>query len=320
MKSFLRAIHDHLVPHKGNNHAPRLLHTSRASKILLVLAVFQVVFLAHAFLLVPLSSFLADISSSALVDLANGDRAHSAVAPLKGDSLLTRAAQLKAEDMAARGYFAHTSPDGVTPWHWFDLAGYNFSYAGENLAINYSDTIDVERAWMNSAEHRDNIVNADFHEVGVGVAEGMYEGKKAVFVAELFGTKADPVVAREKGTVAHGASPIAVRKSRSSSIAVAPVPSQTPSVLAAHAESEITPAVALSSPEHALSWAYLALGALVSLVALLLLSVKRKPHHKQLFANALILLCFMTASFAINGALINTMGSIESGLVTMQTP
>jgi uncharacterized protein YkwD len=45
---------------------------------------------------------------------------------------------MKANDMATLSYFAHTSPSGLTPWHWFAKANYVFSYAGENLAIDFS--------------------------------------------------------------------------------------------------------------------------------------------------------------------------------------
>ncbi len=63
--------------------------------------------------------------------------------------VLERAAQAKADDMAAKSYFSHNSPDGVTPWFWLNQAGYVFTYAGENLAANFSDSIDVEKlGWI----------------------------------------------------------------------------------------------------------------------------------------------------------------------------
>jgi len=53
--------------------------------------------------------------------------------------LLEQAAQLKANDMAEKGYFAHTSPDGKTPWEWLKDVSYPFLAAGENLAVNFLD-------------------------------------------------------------------------------------------------------------------------------------------------------------------------------------
>jgi hypothetical protein len=101
------------------------------------------------------------------------------------------AAQEKENDMVANNYFAHTSPAGVTPWHWFMDVGYQFSYAGENLAVNFSDSQDVTAAWLNSPEHRANILNSHFTEIGIAVAEGSFEGRPATYVVELFGKPAD---------------------------------------------------------------------------------------------------------------------------------
>jgi hypothetical protein len=95
---------------------------------------------------------------------------------------------MKANDMAEKGYFAHTSPEGKTPWYWFKQAGYDYSYAGENLAVNFFESKDVAEAWMNSPTHRANIVKKDYTEIGIAVATGMYEGRQSVFVAQLFGT------------------------------------------------------------------------------------------------------------------------------------
>jgi hypothetical protein len=97
--------------------------------------------------------------------------------------------------MATKGYFAHTSPEGVTPWYWFAKAGYKFIYAGENLAVNYNQSQTVETAWLNSPTHRANIMNENFTEMGVATAVGEYNGAPATFVVELFGMPATPRVA-----------------------------------------------------------------------------------------------------------------------------
>ena len=62
---------------------------------------------------------------------------------------------MKAQDMATLGYFAHVSPDGKTPWYWIEKVGYDYQYAGENLAINFSDSKDVTNAWMASPLHKE---------------------------------------------------------------------------------------------------------------------------------------------------------------------
>ena len=55
---------------------------------------------------------------------------------LAKSDMLQEAAEKKAQDMIENNYFAHTSPQGKTPWHWVEESGYDYRYAGENLAIN----------------------------------------------------------------------------------------------------------------------------------------------------------------------------------------
>jgi uncharacterized protein YkwD len=130
-----------------------------------------------------------------VVDLTNKERGEIAEKPLVRSATLDAAAKLKAEDMAKNEYFAHYSPTNVSPWHWFDEAGYVYAYAGENLAIHFTDSTEVVDAWMNSPAHRANIVNGLYTEIGVGTAKGKYEGYDTVYVVQLFGTPAVPPVA-----------------------------------------------------------------------------------------------------------------------------
>lgn len=127
-----------------------------------------------------------------VVDLTNDERADNNAAPLRRSATLDAAAKLKAQHMAQNEYFAHYAPDGTTPWHWFDEAGYVYAHAGENLAIHFTDSAEVVEAWMNSPTHRKNIVDQKFSEIGVGTARGEYEGYKTVYVVQLFGTPAVP--------------------------------------------------------------------------------------------------------------------------------
>lgn len=131
---------------------------------------------------------LAAVIASRLQELTNLDRASSSVPALAVNPLLVRAAQEKANDMIQKGYFSHYAPDGTSPWRWFDSAGYKYQYAGENLAIFYNESEDVEKAWMLSASHRANILNARFAEFGIALARGTYKGYDATFVVEEFGT------------------------------------------------------------------------------------------------------------------------------------
>ena len=131
---------------------------------------------------------LSAIYASVLVNLANVDRAKANVNELTENPLLVEVAQLKANDMAEKGYFAHNTPDGKTPWFWFGLVGYEYKYAGENLAVNFLDSNEVHSAWMNSRGHFLNIVNPKYTEIGIATSTGIYKGREAIFVVQMFGT------------------------------------------------------------------------------------------------------------------------------------
>lgn len=150
--------------------------------------------IGSVFLISSLQSFFmatnqfASVVDSVLVDLTNTDRVAYNLGSLTVNEKLTAAAQAKANDMAAKSYFAHTSPEGVDSWFWFKQAGYDFQHAGENLAVDFSDSADVESAWMNSPSHRDNILNGKYSEVGIATAVGTYQGHATVFVVTMFGS------------------------------------------------------------------------------------------------------------------------------------
>ncbi|MCA9358196.1 hypothetical protein KC902_02960 [Candidatus Kaiserbacteria bacterium] len=144
----------------------------------------------HALLWQQSSWLVGTVLPAVVVDLTNEERAMNHAAPLQRNAVLDEAARLKAEHMAKYEYFAHFSPDGVSPWHWFDKAGYRYAFAGENLAIHFTDSDEVVEAWMNSPAHRQNIVDQKYTEIGVGTAKGEYEGYKTVYVVQLFGAPA----------------------------------------------------------------------------------------------------------------------------------
>ena len=131
--------------------------------------------------------YISAIYASVLSNLANIDRASQNIDELKTNPLLVNAAQMKADDMARRGYFSHDTPEGLTPWYWFDKAGYQYKYAGENLAVNFDDSQDIEEAWMASPKHRWNILNRNFTEIGIATSTGIYQGRETIFVVQMFG-------------------------------------------------------------------------------------------------------------------------------------
>ena len=130
---------------------------------------------------------LSAVISNVLVNLTNNDRSSFGIESLSVNPKLVSAAQEKANDMAMKGYFSHTSPDGTEPWYWIEVAGYQYSSAGENLAIDFSDSAEVEKAWLASLTHRANLLNGKFTEIGIATARGIYQGRETIFVVQMFG-------------------------------------------------------------------------------------------------------------------------------------
>src|SRR3989338_10289262 len=122
--------------------------------------------------------------------------------------ILQKAAQLKAEDMAAKEYFAHDSPEGLKPWHWFEEAGYDFRSAGENLAVYFSDSAEVERAWMNSPSHRANLLSEHFTEIGIALSQGQYQGHDTVYVVQMFASPSESASVGTASTQGEGSAPV----------------------------------------------------------------------------------------------------------------
>ncbi len=142
----------------------------------------------------PQSDFFAEVTRSALFDLVDNARQNENIHSLEMSPQLNLAAYQKAQDMLAKQYFAHYSPEGTDPWHWFESVGYRYRYAGENLAIHFVDSAGVYQAWMVSDSHRSNILNADYQEMGMAVVRGEFEGRMTTLVVQLFGTPSHLVV------------------------------------------------------------------------------------------------------------------------------
>ncbi|MFF0888989.1 CAP domain-containing protein [Streptomyces sp. NPDC003456] len=119
------------------------------------------------------SASLSGESSAAaqVLALVNEERAKVGCSPVAANSALAGLAQNYSEDMAKRGFFDHTDPDGRTPWDRAEKAGIS-NLGGENIARGQADAAAVMDAWMNSPGHRANILNCDFKTLGVGVELG----------------------------------------------------------------------------------------------------------------------------------------------------
>ncbi|MGX5818148.1 CAP domain-containing protein [Chitinophaga lutea] len=103
-----------------------------------------------------------------------GSTAMPPVAPLAWNTLLELAAATHSKDMAQKKYFAHNSPNGITPQARIKSAGYDYSWSGENIASGPSKESEVISGWLQSEGHCKNIMNANYKEMGVGRANNLW--------------------------------------------------------------------------------------------------------------------------------------------------
>ncbi|WKU43109.1 CAP domain-containing protein [Streptomyces sp. VNUA116] len=104
-----------------------------------------------------------------IVDMVNAERAKAGCSPLTVNAKLQAAAQGHSDDMAARDYYDHTSPEGKSPGDRMTAAGYHWSTYGENIFKSPQDARTAMDGWMKSSGHRANILNCSFKEIGVGI-------------------------------------------------------------------------------------------------------------------------------------------------------
>ncbi len=187
-----KRLKNHFIPHRGNSYKPHLVRGKTVATLAFsALLLFGVAFSLKS-IVVKYPDLLSAVITGVLVDLTNTSRTSQNLSPLAWNPSLSAIAQMKANDMAEKGYFAHVSPDNKSPWYWFAQGGYKFVYAGENLAVNFIDSEDVVDAWMNSPSHRANIMNERFTEIGMAIASGEYKGRDSLFVVQVFGRPASP--------------------------------------------------------------------------------------------------------------------------------
>ena len=111
-----------------------------------------------------------------VVNLVNDERSSHGCGPVEVDDRLTAAAQEHSQDMADRGYMAHESLDGETPDERAERHGY-YAFGAENVAKGQRSAEQVMNAWMNSPDHRDNILDCGLESIGVGEADNAWTQK-----------------------------------------------------------------------------------------------------------------------------------------------
>lgn len=133
---------------------------------------------------------LTPLDTSSLYALyvqTNSTRLGVGLSSLQVSSGLINAARVRCEDMVENHYYSHTTTNG-SPWYLTVQEFVTYKNAGENLAAYYStfNSVNVFADWMNSPEHRDNILFASYTNIGLASCEGVYQNKPTVFVVEEF--------------------------------------------------------------------------------------------------------------------------------------
>jgi len=134
----------------------------------------------------PFQALALDITKENVINLTNQSRSEEGVLTLQENTLLTNAAQAKANDMINKQYWAHFY-NGEKPWDWMKKAGYVYMDAGENLAIDFDQSEDMNKAWLESPSHRENLLNEKYTDIGVGIAQGWFKDHNTIIVVQMFG-------------------------------------------------------------------------------------------------------------------------------------
>lgn len=179
------------IPHRGNDYKPHLLHHKRVWFYGIFLALLKVIVLVFV-LLAPEQAWLSGDALARQADniavLTNETRLKNNLPALAINLTLNNSANLKAEDMNANNYFSHTDKSGRGLDYYLKQVGYEYNFAGENLAVGYVDAAAVVKAWKKSPTHYANLVDKDFKELGIGVVNGQYQGAPASFIVSHFGS------------------------------------------------------------------------------------------------------------------------------------
>ena len=171
------------IPTRKNKYKPILLRKGLLVFYTVILVVVNT--FGGAFGISRISA--SNITPANIISLTNQERSAAGLNTLSTNSKLAAAAQAKAQNMFDEQYWDHYGPNGETPWQFITGAGYNYVYAGENLAKGFRTAEGVVEAWMASPTHRDNIVSRNYKDIGVAVMTGELLGKETILVVQMFG-------------------------------------------------------------------------------------------------------------------------------------
>ncbi|MBW6441689.1 CAP domain-containing protein [Patescibacteria group bacterium] len=182
----------HFLPKEEKKRRADLLD----NKAILIYCII-IFFVTAAFRFIPkvapgVLGYASDINISDLLKYTNKKRQENGASNLTLNSKLSAAAEKKARDMFEDGYWAHVAPDGTEPWDFIIGENYEYIYAGENLAKNFSTSREVVEAWFKSPSHKSNLIGTNYDEVGFAVVNGVMDGYETTLVVQMFGRPRQP--------------------------------------------------------------------------------------------------------------------------------
>ncbi|MDB5204510.1 MAG: hypothetical protein JWP09_538 [Candidatus Taylorbacteria bacterium] len=322
-----KTLRNFFFTHEDNNHHPHIWRLPGTFAFIGAVILVETYFFTGSYLLISGNSFLASVFPNALVAFTNDVREGKNIAPLKENDTLAKAAQIKANDMAARGYFSHYTPEGLPPWTFISQAGYQYSHAGENLAVNFVDSKDVVDAWVASPTHYANLIKDEYKEIGIATAEGNYQGKKTIFIVEFFGTPKSPssesilAVNTQKATttvakvikkitpepqILHTDAPsVEIGTTTAASTTVATTASTTPVVAGLESDTDpqdlhASPAFFLTYPRHVVSIILSLFALLITILVAVAIKTHNKEHHWHILSIALWFLVIVGLALLLN--------------------
>lgn len=178
------------VPCQANNYHPRTIQKGTICFYIFFLFAFQLGYRKIGGVHRQILGFATEITVEGILDHTNQERIKNNLPVLDYSEELSYAAEGKAKDMFEKNYWAHISPTGVTPWQFINNSGYNYVYAGENLAKDFNFSQDVVSAWLNSPSHQANILNPKYTDIGIAVVNGNLLGRDTTLVVQEFGKEA----------------------------------------------------------------------------------------------------------------------------------
>lgn len=187
--SIRHKLHHYFLPHESNNYKARALHAGVICYYILVLFALQLSKHLVRNVAPNVLGYATNITIEKTLELVNQKRKEVGLGSLILSSELSVAATQKAADMFSKDYWAHVSPTGTTPWKFINDAGYQYIYAGENLAKSFDTTEEMVEAWMNSLTHRANILKPEYTEIGLSVMNGKLRGEETTLVVQEFGSR-----------------------------------------------------------------------------------------------------------------------------------